>query len=178
VNHRPADLPHLDLQPGELYLAQGPVLLRTILGSCVGVTFRSERLGAGALCHGVLPRCPPGWPPVSNPAEGHRYVDFSIRFLARQFAELGVPARELEVKVFGGGDVLPVPEPRNGKLTVGAQNCRAALEVLEEEGLRVMASDLGGSRGRRIQFHTGTGEVRLYRLADWKKQRCGNILKL
>ena len=83
---QPADvLPDLNLQPGELYLARTPAILRTILGSCVGVTFWSPRLGAGAMCHGVLPRCPPGWPPPSSPSEGHRYVDFSIRFLARQF---------------------------------------------------------------------------------------------
>ena len=46
-------------------------------------------------------------------------------------------------------------------------NCQAALEVLEEEGLSVPASDLGGTRGRRIHFHTGTGEVLVYRLASW-----------
>ena len=84
-----AILPDLDLQPGELYLARSPAILRTILGSCVGVTFWSSRLGAGALCHGVLPKCPLSWPPGSKNTEGHRYVDFSIRYLARQFDALG-----------------------------------------------------------------------------------------
>ena len=51
---------------GELYLARSPAILRTMLGSCVGVTFWSPRLGAGALCHGVLPRCPRGWSPVGS----------------------------------------------------------------------------------------------------------------
>ena len=49
-------LPDLDLQPGELYLARSPAILRTILGSCVGVTFWSARLGAGALCHALCSR--------------------------------------------------------------------------------------------------------------------------
>jgi hypothetical protein len=52
--------PKYSVQPGELYLARKPAILRTILGSCVSVTFWSARLGAGALCHGVLPRCPAG----------------------------------------------------------------------------------------------------------------------
>ena len=162
-------LPDLNLQPGELYLARGPAILRTILGSCVGVTFFSARLGAGALCHGVLPRCPPGWPPPASPSEGHRYVDFSIRYLAQQFDSLGASRRELEVKLFGGADVLPVGESRYARPTVGKMNCGVALEVLAEEGFTVSASDLGGSRGRRIHFHTGTGEVLLYRLAAWKR---------
>ena len=161
-------LPDLDLQPGELYLSRGPAILRTILGSCVGVTFWSARLGAGALCHGVLPRCPKAWPPGFSPTEGHRYVDFSIRYLAQQFDTLGASRRELEVKLFGGADVLPVPGARRHKPTVGALNCRAAIEVLHEEGFTVSASDLGGVRGRRIHFHTGTGEVLLYRLNAWQ----------
>jgi chemotaxis protein CheD len=158
-------LPDLNLQPGELYLARGPAILRTILGSCVGVTFWSRKLGAGALCHGVLPRCPP----QLSLAESCRYVDFSIRYLARQFDELGARRNDLEVKVFGGADVLPIDRAAGGKPTVGAQNCATAMEVLVDEGFSVSASDLGGRRGRRIHFHTGTGKVLLHRLALWKE---------
>ena len=35
-----------------------PTILRTLLGSCVGIAFRVPRLGVGALCHPMLPRCP------------------------------------------------------------------------------------------------------------------------
>lgn len=164
--NEPTVLPDLDLQPGELYLARSPAILRTILGSCVGVTFWSSRLGAGALCHGVLPRCPRNWPLGYAASEGYRYVDFSIRYLARQFDALGASRREVQVKLFGGADVLPAGK-RGGQPTVGALNCGVAEEVLAEEGFVVSASDLGGVRGRRIHFHTGTGEVLLTRLAGW-----------
>ena len=164
-------LPDLNLQPGELFLARSPAILRTILGSCVGVTFWSRQLGAGALCHGVLPKCPRDIPPNVATSEGPRYVDFSIRYLARQFDELGASRRELIVKVFGGADVLSTAMERRDRLTVGALNCQIAIEVLAEEGFLVSASDLGGVRGRRIHFHTGTGEVLLHRLAAWKEQQ-------
>ena len=39
-------------------LVTQPAILRTMLGSCVGVTFLVPRLGVGALCHPMLPRCP------------------------------------------------------------------------------------------------------------------------
>jgi chemotaxis protein CheD len=162
-------LPDLNLQPGELYLARSPAILRTILGSCVGVTFWSARLGAGALCHGVLPRCPKNWPAGAPPSEGHRFVDFSIRYLAQQFDALGASRKELVVKLFGGADVLPISSDRRDRPTVGALNCKAATEVLAEEGFTVSASDLGGARGRRIHFHTGTGEVLLHRLAGLER---------
>ncbi len=163
-------LPDLDLQPGELYLARSPSILRTILGSCVGITFWSARLGAGALCHGVLPRCPLSRASSLTASEGQRYVDFSIRYLAGQFDELGARRDEMEVKLFGGADVLPVSGMQASRPTVGAQNCQAAMEVLAEEGFTVSASDLGGVRGRRIHFHTGTGEVLLHRLAAWSER--------
>ncbi len=156
-----ADLPVISVQPGQLYLARTPVILRTILGSCVGVTFWSARFRAGALCHGILPRVPLN---TSGP-EGHRYVDFSIRYLAGQFDAMGVAREELDVKVFGGADVLPVTSVIPDRPTIGAMNCRTAMEVLVELDLRVAASDLGGLRGRTLRFHTGTGEVLLQRLA-------------
>ena len=156
-------LPDLDLQPGELYLSRRPAILRTILGSCIGVTIWSRRLGAGALCHSVLPRCPRPWPAGSGVREGFRYVDFSIRYLAEQFEGLGAARRELEIKLFGGADVLATVE-RGGRPTVGRLNRLAAEEMLAEEGLTISASDTGGTRGRRIHFHTGTGEVLLHRL--------------
>jgi chemotaxis protein CheD len=156
-------LPDVNLQPGELYLARRPAILRTILGSCIGVTFWSARLGAGALCHGVLPKCPAILPIGFGLSDGYRFVDFSIRYLAQQFDALGAHRHQLEVKVFGGADVLPVTGHRH-KPTVGALNCKIAMEVLEEKGFTVSASDLGGVRGRRIHFHTGTGEVLLQRL--------------
>jgi chemotaxis protein CheD len=164
---RVEELEEMNLQPGELHVAQRPMILQTILGSCVGATFWSARLGAGALCHAVLPRCPQGWPPGADLLEGYRYVDFSIRHLARKFDALGASRREVQVKLFGGADVLPTLGERNAKPTVGALNCRTALEVLEQEGFVILAQDLGGKRGRKIHFHTGTGEVRVYKLGAW-----------
>jgi chemotaxis protein CheD len=92
---------------------------------------------------------------------GHRYVDFAIRDFVRQFAELGVPRSELELKLFGGGDVL-MSEPAS--ITVGQMNCEMAITVVKAEGLNVVASSLGGTSGLTIQFHTMTGEVLLRRL--------------
>jgi len=157
-------LPDLNLQPGELYLARSPTILRTILGSCVGVTFWSPRLRIGALCHGILPRCPQGWLPEVDPSEEYRYVDASIRHLVRQFVALGASRQELVIKVFGGADVLQVGWAVQDRPTIGAMNCLSAEEALESEGLAIFASDVRGTRGRRISFDTATGVVLLHRL--------------
>jgi chemotaxis protein CheD len=154
------NLPEVYLQPGEVCLAKNPSILKTLLGSCVGVTFWSPHLRVGALCHGILPRCPRGM----ESTEGHRYVDFAICDLTRQMEKLGALRSDLQVKVFGGADVLPVGHMTVKKETVGYQNWHTALQVLQDEGLVVKASDLGGLVGRTIHFNTGTGEVFLRRL--------------
>jgi len=150
--------------PGESHLVSGPAILRTVLGSCVGVTFRIPRLGMAALCHPMLPAYPGGGRAMPGLAAGRRYVDFTIRDLARQFDSLGARREEIEVKLFGGGDVLMVTNPES-RPTVGRLNCEAALKVLCEEGFEVAASSLGGTCGLNIQFHTITGEVLLKRLS-------------
>ena len=149
------------LHPGESYLARKPSIIRTILGSCVGVTFWDARLGIGALSHSQLPTRPEIV--SANRATDHRYVDFAIRDLAQQFDELGARRSEMQVKVFGGADVLVVNEGST-RPTVGRMNCEMAVEVLRDEGFQVLASSLGGTVGLHIRFDTRTGEVRLRRL--------------
>jgi len=160
------ELPEIYLQPGEVHFARTPSIIRTILGSCVGVTFWSARLGAGALCHALLPRSPVHPPGGLNPAAGRRYVDFAIRDLARQFDQLGAARAQVTVKLFGGADVLPLSGVNPLRPTVGRQNCEAATEVLRAEGFQVAASSLGGTCGRSIEFNTSNGEVRLRWLAQ------------
>jgi chemotaxis protein CheD len=159
-----ANLPEVYLQPGESYLARSPTIIRTILGSCVAASFWSPRLGIGALCHAQLPRSPKKSSAPLTIAEGRRFVDFAIRDLARQFDELGVPRADVQVKLFGGGDVLLVSEAAVSRPTVGRMNCETAREVLREEGFDVIASSLGGFCGLNIRFNTGSGEVLLRRL--------------
>ena len=150
------------VQPGELHLVRVPAILRTVLGSCVGVTFWDRRQGIAALCHPMLPRCPAEAGRMSLAAL-RRYVDSAIRDVAKQMDALGVHRRETEVKVFGGADVLQV-ERQDTRPTVGRLNADRALLILAEEGYAVIAQRLGGRQGIHIDFLTTNGEVRLRKL--------------
>jgi chemotaxis protein CheD len=160
------ELPQVYLHPGEIYIARTPTILRTVLGSCVGITFWSPRLTIGALCHAVLPRRPPDLPANVDDTEGYRYVDFCIGDIARRLETLGAIRSQLQVKLFGGADVLPVSADPSARMTVGRQNWQAALEVMHDESLGITVSDMGGTRGCTLQFNTGNGEVLLRRLAQ------------
>ncbi|MGD0832602.1 MAG: chemotaxis protein CheD [Terracidiphilus sp.] len=157
-------LPEVYVQPGESRLIREPAVLRTLLGSCVGIAFRIPRLGVGALCHPMLPRFPVKQALTLTRSAGRRYVDYAIRDLARQFDALGASREEVEVKLFGGGDVLLMVNDA-ARPTVGRLNIEMAIRVLEEEGFAVSASSLGGKRGINIYFNTKSGEVLLQRHA-------------
>jgi chemotaxis protein CheD len=167
-------VPEIYVQPGESHLSHAPVIFRTVLGSCVGVTFLIPRLGVGAICHAMLPRYPENLPGGMSIAMGCRYVDFSLRDLARQFDALGARRAEVRVKLFGGGDVLEV-NPDSVRPTVGRMNREVAMQVLAEEGFSIAASSLGGTSGLNIQFHTGTGEVLLRRLGSGGERQVSRV---
>lgn len=116
----------------------------------------------GALCHPMLPRAPARPKSELSRSAGRRYVDYAIKDLARELDALGVRRNEVEVKLFGGGDVLLVTGDKT-RPTIGKLNSDVAIQVLEEEGFTIIASSLRGNRGVNIYFNTRTGEVLLQR---------------
>jgi chemotaxis protein CheD len=155
-----APLKEIYVQPGESHLVSQPAVLRTVLGSCVGITFLVPRLGVGAICHPMMPSCPPAQRKGMSVRAARRYVDFAIRDIASRLDSLGAVRGEVLVKLFGGNDVLTVNGSDSQK-TIGKQNYEAAIQVLAEEGFTVVASCLGGTAGVHISFETVHGEVRL-----------------
>ncbi len=147
------------LQPGEVFIGTGPRLVHTVLGSCVAITLYHPRRRLAAILHALLPR-------NERPDEGRsfRYLEDALPHLLARYDVLGVERREIQAKVFGGGDVLDTPAAAAGGGTVGRLNIEAARRLLADAGLRVTAADVGGSVARTLYFDAGTGHVYLRRL--------------
>lgn len=162
----PADVTSHYLKPGEMFLATEPTVITTLLGSCVSVTMFHPGRRIGAICHGLLPVCREG-PRCEcrkGCVDGFKNMACSIRLMFNRFSDLGIRPGDLEVKVFGGSDMFDAGSGMGEKLTVGRQNMEVTLRLLDEAGVRVKSSDLGGERGRKIYFYAHTGEVLLKRL--------------
>ncbi len=142
------------LKPGEVCISQTPTEVSTILGSCVAVTIFNKRLKVGAICHALLPKNPDNF-------DTFRYVDSTVSYMLRRVEAMGIAKAEMEVKIFGGADVLG----RNASgPSVGRKNVEIALAIMKQESLTPAITDTGGSLGRKIRFYTHTGEVLLKRL--------------
>ena len=156
--------PVIYLRAGEMHFSEQPVVVSTVLGSCLSVTMFHRKLAIGAVCHGFLPQCRSRRACDDGCIEKFKYVDCSIRKMLTLFDGLDVKRRELEVKVFGGADMFDTA--RNGRATfsIGKLNITTAKKIIEQEGLSIVSMDVGGTRGRKLYFHTQTGEVLLKRL--------------
>lgn len=144
------------LKPGEVLVAREPVLVSTVLGSCVAVTMFSPACRVGAICHAMLPD-------NAGRDENLRYVDTALRHIFRKVVEYGAGS-DLVVKLFGGAKVLDAGNNESSGRTVGEQNVVRALEVLDALGLKVTTADTGGIVGRKLFFCTRDGDVYLRRM--------------
>jgi chemotaxis protein CheD len=150
------------LKPGELYISDVPTMVTTILGSCISVTIFNKRLKVGGICHAMLPGN--SYTAEHNVLEYSifRYVDKSILYMLNRFETIGVRRDEMEVKLLGGADVLDRINERAA--SIGQKNIEIALEIIRNEGLRVIISDVGGNMGRKVHFYTHTGKLLLKRI--------------
>lgn len=144
---------NINLKPGEVVVSRKPVLVTTLLGSCVAVTMFSAKSGFAAICHAM---------PPENIGRGQdlRYVDTALQFIYDKTDEYDV-GNDLVVKLFGGAHVLEVGDTSSDRQSVGEQNVAKAKIVLASLGLVVTASDTGGLKGRRLFFCTRSGDVYL-----------------
>jgi chemotaxis protein CheD len=148
------------LLPGDFYVTREDEVLDTVLGSCVAACIRSPRLKMGGMNHFMLPR-PTGsgadtWDDVRGRAT--RYGTASMEQLINRILSSGATRGELEVKVFGGARVLAA------MTDVGNHNVSFVREFLKNEGLKVMAEDVGDTCPRHVQFFPNSGKVRVRHL--------------
>lgn len=154
-NNGEAALPHFYLHPGHLYIATEPAVVNTILGSCVSVCLWSAESGIGGINHYLLPAG------LATSPSALRYGNVSIELLLQRLQRVGCRLGSLQAKVFGGACVLDAMRGKSGQL--GAKNVEVASSALAAVGIPIMASDVGGNRGRKLVFqpHDGSALVKL-----------------
>ena len=150
------DMDNIYLKPGEVLVSRQPVLVSTVLGSCVAVTMFSASRGFGAICHAMLPE-------NTGYENDLRYVDTALQHIYGKILNWGIGA-DLEVKLFGGAQVLDVGGKSSDRLTIGDQNVSKAEAVLASMGLEISARDTGGMQGRKLFFCTRSGDVYMRRM--------------
>jgi chemotaxis receptor (MCP) glutamine deamidase CheD len=133
---------------GEIVASATPLVLQTLLGSCVAVCLRDPVTGIGGMNHILLPgRCDD-----DRPA---RCGVNAMELLINAIMQKGGDRRRLEAKVFGGANVLSSLQSP----TVGELNAAFVREFLATERIALVAQRLGGTHAVQVHFRTDTGKT-------------------
>lgn len=135
-------------------IAEPGIAVSTLLGSCIAACIRDRETGRGGLNHFLLPG--------DDQSTSARYGAFAMEVLINDILRHGTDRTALEAKVFGGADVIGAA----GGMKVGAKNAAFVRNYLLNEGIPVLAEDLGGNAARRVFFFPDTGKVRVQYLAS------------
>lgn len=138
--------------PGFHYVsAKTGVAVSTLLGSCVSACLRDEASNLGGLNHFLLPHSSG----QTDTSQSARYGIHAMEVLINDLIKRGAQKQNLVAKIFGGANVIATSTPN----PIGQQNATFVKDYLTAEGIPIIASDLGGSRARRIYFFPETGRV-------------------
>lgn len=151
------NLPNGHVGIGDCCFALRPVLLATVLGSCVSVTFHHPGRGVGGMFHAMLPEKAMG-KARQRPC---LFADGAVDAMLERFRASGMRPAELVVKLFGGANTMQENHPAHLRemLDVGRKNVEAARAALAAHELKPAAEDVMGLYGRKLFFNTGTGEI-------------------
>jgi chemotaxis protein CheD len=142
---------------GHWGIASTPTLIRTLLGSCVGVVLYDRVARLGGVAHIVLPES------HGSTEQPGKFADTAIPALIADFdRRLGGTARSrLSAKLAGGASMFQLAslDPATSALNIGTRNCEAIEQILANLKIPILARDLGGTTGRRLTLDTATGTV-------------------
>lgn len=126
-----------------------PEKVRTVLGSCIGVALYDTTAKIGGMAHVMLPS--------STLGQGDRgkFADTAVDWLLEEALKSGCNRRRLEVKITGGASMFGT-KVDNG---IGERNVQAVKERLAHHSLRLVAEDVGGTKGRKMMLDPSTGVV-------------------
>ena len=152
----------IKVNQGNCYVtAREDEVLATVLGSCVAACIRDPLIGVGGMNHFMLPATEnmgqSSWNSLVSPEL--RYGNFAMEQLINEILKKGGDRRRLEIKVFGGGNVL------NTSSKVGHKNADFVERYLIDEGFDIIASDLRGDCPRRVKYYPVSGRVQMQRLS-------------
>ncbi len=147
------------LEPGYVCVPYEPMHLAAVIASGVAVTIYDSERKRGGMCVYTHPKR------VDNQSTAS-FAAPSIASLVSMFGDLNDVRNNLEAHICGGADDI------NSKYYVpglSENNINVGCEILQKYNISVIGKDVGGSKGRKIVFHSGTGEIFIAKVSQIRK---------
>lgn len=136
-------------------VTKGPGRLITLgLGSCVGVGIYDPSTHIAGLLHIMLPDSTK-FNKVTNQA---KFADLGIPLLLQEMYRAGARRHGLVAKLVGGAQMFTGADDKL-TLNIGERNVEKTREILKQSGIKIIAEDVGGNRGRTMILDATDGKV-------------------
>jgi chemotaxis protein CheD len=142
----------------DLNMVTAPGVIRTSgLGSCVGVVIYDDVKRIAGLSHILLPDSN-----MAKQAElnAYKYADTAIPILVNKLIDEGARKYALKAKLAGGAQMFHFTS-NSDIMRIGPRNSEAALAILQDLRIPVIAADTGGNVGRTIEFNPETSKLKI-----------------
>jgi len=137
---------------------RAPVVLKAYgLGSCIAVGLYDPESGIGGMGHMLLP-----YRPTKNPLGSEsKYVDAGICQIVDELVRAGANRESLVAKITGGANMFETVYQTLIN-SIGARNAKSARETLASLGIPLLGEEVGGNRGRTVEFDLASGNMMVY----------------
>ena len=147
----------LNLLAGQIYFGDQASQVRTLLGSCVGITLWHPQRRVGGLCHFLLP----SRARASTRGRDGRFGDEALAIMVEALTRLGTRPREYEAHLYGGADAIP--DSAGVKLNIGERNIEQGWALIDRYGFLLRQVDVGDRVPRTVQISLQDGSVGMRR---------------
>ncbi|HOD13777.1 MAG TPA: chemotaxis protein CheD [Spirochaetota bacterium] len=138
----------------QIRYSSSPSVLRTILGSCVGICIYDRVKKIGGMAHVLLP--------VSQKTQVNpeKYADTAIPLLVRELLKEGAKKENMSAKITGGASMFKFGS--NIALgQIGDRNIEQTKLELQKLGIPIVVEEVGGNLGRVIDFYLTDGHMKV-----------------
>ncbi|TGL61782.1 chemotaxis protein [Leptospira ognonensis] len=141
----------------DIKVGQGDVVLRTTLGSCIGIVLYDPDQKIGGLSHIMLAKDPTGKDNLKFP---HKYGETALPELVKMMTDAGSPVGKFYCRMFGGASMFKGINS-NFLQNIGEQNILIVRKFMETHKIPIIVEDIAGNEGRTISLYCDDGRVLL-----------------
>jgi chemotaxis protein CheD len=142
----------VNVHAGDSFITnQEDEIAATVLGSCISACIRDPIMKVGGMNHFLLPG-------TTTEQDTMRFGAFAMEKLINEILKRGGRRERLEIKLFGGGNVI------QQSTAIGTKNIAFARQYLADEELRIISEDVGGTWPRKVRYQPFTGRAWVMKL--------------
>lgn len=166
MTRRVDNLPIYDIGIGELYVTNRPMVLKTVLGSCVAVSMFDKKSGVAGMNHIVLPGeyIDHLGQTVIFKGDDTRYGNVALRVMLTRMQELGSSNERIIANMVGGSYMWPC----SNKVDVPKMNVDYARKFLAEHRIKVVNEVVFKKNALRVFLNTVSGRLTVEEIVNAK----------